>query len=80
MKERGWKKRKAKSGKYDPHEAAQLAKHDRLRANGDWVEICETLDEVVETLREHGMPLNVEPVSTSRIRRGFQTAMQEAGE
>lgn len=81
MKPRGTKARWARVGTKDPHEIAQLEKHDRLRANGDWVEICETLSEVLEALREHGMPLRIEPISTERIKRSFAAAMgREAAE
>jgi hypothetical protein len=77
LKKRGWKETKSRTGNYNEHEIGQLEMHDRLRANGDWVEICETLDEVRTALFAHGMPLRSESISTERIRRGFQSAADE---
>lgn len=79
MKGRGWRERRAKSGKYTEHEQKQLAMHKRLRDRGDWVVICETLDEVKAVFNLAGMPLRSESRSTERIRRGFATAMNEVG-
>jgi hypothetical protein len=75
MKERGWRNKRAKSGAYNEHEREQLAMHERLRARGDWVEICETLEEVLDALRRHGMPVRDETLTNERIRRGFSNAM-----
>jgi hypothetical protein len=74
MKERGWKAQKSRTHNYNEHELAQLKRHDELRANGDWVEICETLDEVVQTLNQHGMWVRMTPISTERIRAGAARA------
>ena len=79
MKRRGWKARTGRTNNYTEHELGQLAMHDRLRANGDWVEICETLEEVIQTLTEHGMPLREETFANERIRRGLQNALSEEG-
>lgn len=77
MKERGWRARREKSGKYTEHEQKQLAMHARLRDRGDWVVICETLDEVKAVFNLAGMPLRPESRTTERIRRGFATAINE---
>lgn len=74
IKPRGWKARKARTGNYTAHEAAQIMMHKRLRQAGAWVEICETLEEVLEALARHGVPLRQESLSTERIQRGFEDA------
>lgn len=76
LKERGWKARKARTGHYTPHELAQLEMHKRLRLAGAWVEIVETLEELLEVLAWHGVALRSESLTTERIRRGFAQAME----
>ena len=80
LKQRGWKVRTNRTGNYNEHEQAQLAMHDRLRKAGYWVEICETLDEVLDVLRRHQVPLRTESLTTERIKAGFRAAMAEAAE
>lgn len=77
MKERGFKDKLARGVGINEHVTAQLAKHEELRANGDWVEICETLEEVQDTLRRHGMPLRFESMTSKRLRAGFEKAFLE---
>ena len=71
LKPRGWKAKRAKTAAYTPHELIQLETHKRLKLAGAWVEICETLEEVLDALRYHGVPLRVESITTERIRAGF---------
>jgi hypothetical protein len=80
LKPRGFKERVARTGTYTPHERRQLETHAKLKLAGCWVDICETLGEVQETLRAHGVPLRTESITTERIRRGFLSGMAEAGE
>lgn len=72
MKERGFKDKLARGVGIDEHVSKQLAKHEELRANGDWVEICETLEEVKDTLQRRGMPLRFESLTSARLRAGFE--------
>jgi hypothetical protein len=58
LKERGWKSRRERFGNYTAHEWRQLDMHDQLRCAGAWVEVCETLDEVIGTLARHGIEVN----------------------
>ena len=74
LKPRGWKKRTAKTGTYTPHERKQLAMHKKLCIAGAWVEICETLDEVLDVLVRYGVPLRSDSLTAERIRRGFSEA------
>jgi hypothetical protein len=71
-----FKKRRAKSGKFTSHELQQIAMHDRLRLTGCWVEICESLDEVIEVLALHGLHLRATPLTEERIIAGFTKAME----
>jgi hypothetical protein len=73
LKPRGWKAKRAKTANYTPHELIQLETHRRLKVAGAWVEICETLDEVLDVLRHHGVPLRQESITTERIRAGFMS-------
>lgn len=75
LKPRGWKAKRAKTGAYTPHEYIQLEMHRKLKLAGAWVDICETLDEVLESLIYHGVPLRTESITTERIRKGFAAAM-----
>jgi hypothetical protein len=75
LKPRGWTKRTTKTGTYTPHERAQLAMHKRLRTAGAWVEICETLDDVLDVLVQHGVPLRNDSLTAERIRRGLAQEM-----
>lgn len=76
LKARGWRKRTEKTGTYTPHERKQLAMHKRLLLAGAWVEICETLDEVLDVLVRHGVPLRSDSLTAERIRRGFSEGAQ----
>jgi len=71
LKPRGWKAKRAKTAAYTPHELIQLETHRRLKIAGAWVEICETLEEVLDVLKYHGVPLRSESITTERIRSGF---------
>lgn len=75
LKQRGWKRRTERTGTYTPHERKQLAMHKRLRVAGAWVEICESLDEVLDTLVRYGVPLRTEALTIERMRRGFAAGM-----
>lgn len=78
LKPRGFKTRTARTGTYTPHERRQLDVHAALRRAGAWVEICESLEEVLDTLRHYGVPLRSESLTTERIKAGFRAAMAEA--
>ena len=71
MKPRGWRERTQRTGTYTRHELRQLEEHRTLKLAGAWVEICETLEEVLDALRRHGVPLRAESLTTERIKRGF---------
>lgn len=75
LKPRGWKARRQKSGAYTPHERRQLDMHARLRHAGCPTVIVETLDELLEFLVEHGVPLRTESLTTERLRTGFAKAL-----
>jgi hypothetical protein len=70
LKERGWKSRRERFGNYTAHEWRQLDMHDQLRCAGAWVEVCETLDEVIETLARHGIEVNAMSRSNVLIEAG----------
>jgi hypothetical protein len=76
LKPRGWKKRTAKTGTFTAHELKQLSMQDRLRRAGAWVEICETLDEVLDVLVRHGVPLRNDSLTAERIRRGLAEGLR----
>lgn len=42
------------------------------------VYVCRSLNEVIVGLKEQDIPLRAEPISTERIRRGFQKTMNGA--
>ena len=75
LKTRGWRKRTEKTGTYTPHELAQAAMHQRLRRAGAWMEPCETLEEVLDALVRHGVPLRTESLTIERLRAGFRSGM-----
>lgn len=77
IKPRGWRERTNRTGTYTPHEQRQLDMHTRLKRAGAWVEICETLDEVLEVLRRNGVPLRSESLSTELIKRGIASAVAQ---
>lgn len=77
LKPRGWKARTARTGTYTAHELRQLDVHAALKRAGAWVEIVETLDEMLAVLAHHGVPLRTESRVSEAIRRGFAAA--EAG-
>lgn len=77
LKPRGFKEKLARGIGITPHVSRQLGTHIKLRDAGCWVEICETLEEVTETLRRHGVPLRAESISTERIRRAMMNAFGE---
>jgi hypothetical protein len=76
LKGRGWKKRTDKTGTFTPHERRQLEMHKKLRVAGAWVEVCETLDEVLDVLVRHGVPLRSDSITAERIKRGFREEAQ----
>jgi hypothetical protein len=76
LKTRGWRRRTAKTGTYTPHERRHLEMHKKLRVAGAWVEVCETLDEVLDALVRHGVPLRSDSLTAERIRRGFSEGAQ----
>jgi len=75
LKQRGWRKRTAKTGTFTTHELKQLSMQDRLRRAGAWVEICETLDEVQDALVRYGVPLRNESETLERLKRVFAEAL-----
>lgn len=76
LKPRGWKATKRRTGNYTEHEKRQLATHARMRECGCWVEICETLEEVLGVLRKRGVKLRIESITAERLRRGFEKAAE----
>jgi hypothetical protein len=80
LKSPGFKARRAKTGKFNEHELRQIAVHDRLRLAGCWVEICESLEEVLTALAKHAVPVRKSSLSEERIIAGFQKAMKEETE
>jgi hypothetical protein len=79
MKPQEWslKRLVLKTRKINEHEQRQLDVHERLRAAGASVAICESLDDVISFLESHGIPLRARPISEERIIAGFTKAMQE---
>jgi hypothetical protein len=75
LKPRGWRTRTDKTGTFTLHECKQLSMHARLRLAGAWVEVCETLDEVLDVLVHHGVPLRNESETIERLKRSFATGM-----
>ena len=75
LKTRGWKRRTEKTGTFSAHELAQAAMHKRLRVAGAWMETCETLDEVLDALVRHGVPLRTESLTVERLKAGFRSGM-----
>jgi hypothetical protein len=65
---------------FNEHEISQMIMHERLRANGACVEVCETREDVISFLIRSGFPLRIENITSERIRRGFLTAMNEGAE
>ena len=76
LKERGWRHRRERFGNYTAHEWRQLRMHDDLRVAGAWVEICETLDEVIETLARHGVEVNTTSRANTLIEAGAARAAE----
>jgi hypothetical protein len=77
LKPKGWKDSKRRSNKYTPHELRQGEAQELLRRAGCWVDICESLDEVIATLRYHGVPLKAdlkEPALITALRRSMAEA------
>jgi hypothetical protein len=77
IKPRGWLTRTARTGTYTPHERRQLDVHAALKRAGAWVEVCETLEQMLDALKWHGVPLRTESLTTERIKAGFRAAMAE---
>lgn len=78
LKPRGWKAEKARTGNYDLHEQRQLETHSRLRRAGAWVEICETLGEVITSLMMHGVPVRESDIVTEELRKHLPAAIAAA--
>jgi hypothetical protein len=76
MKPLGWKARRARGGKYTRHELNQLAVHEQLRRAGSWVEIAESAAGAIMILEQHGIFLNKETPSLTRIKAGLQQATE----
>lgn len=74
LKPRGWLRRRARYGSYTTHEHQQHAMHDRLRNAGAWVEVCETLEEMIETLAAHGVKVNTVTLADVLIAAGAERA------
>lgn len=68
LKTRGWKAGKSRTHNYEPHEQRQIEAHNMLKRAGAWVEICETLEEVLQVLAWHGVPLRQTDIVTEAIR------------
>jgi hypothetical protein len=77
LKPAGWKDSKRRSSKYTAHELRQGEAQELLRRAGCWVDICETLPEVIASLRYHGVPLKAdlkEPALITALRRSMSEA------
>jgi hypothetical protein len=57
LKRPGFKRTKARTGKYSAHELRQHEAQRLLQLAGCWVEVCESLEEVLAALRRHKVPL-----------------------
>jgi hypothetical protein len=77
LKPRGFKDKLLRGVGVTDHILRQIDTHARIRETGCWVEICETLEEMLEALRQHGVPLRTESISTERLRNGFLNAQNE---
>lgn len=75
VKPRGWRDRTNRTGTYTAHERRQLDIHAALKRAGAWVEICETLEECLAALAQHGVPLRTESLTNERIKRGFAAGL-----
>lgn len=71
MKALGWRDKLARNNNPTVHEAEQLEMINFLRACGDRVEICETPDEVKETLWAWGYPLRRESHMIEAMRKSL---------
>lgn len=78
LKPAGWKTKKYSTGNYTAHEMRQIETHNLLKRAGAWVEICETLEEVVAALRYHGVPLRETDIVTEGLRAHLPAAMAAA--
>src|SRR3954452_18144496 len=81
LKPLGFKDSKRRNNKYTPHELRQGEAQALLRRAGCWVEVCESLDEVLATLRYHGVPLKedlAEPALITALRQSMSEAELEA--
>ena len=56
----------------------QHFQHEQIRRSRCPVYTCKTLDEVIAGLRESGVPLRAEHITTERIKRGFANVMDAA--
>lgn len=77
LKPRGFKEKLSRGVGITPHVARQLKTQTQLRDAGGWVEICETLEDVLATLQRHGVPLRAESKSTELIRRAMTNVFGE---
>lgn len=77
LKPRGFREKTIATGKLDAHVLRQLDTHKAIRRAGCWVEFCETLEEVIETLRIQGVPIREESRTSEAIRNGLIAAMSE---
>jgi hypothetical protein len=77
LKPRGFKDKLSRGVGITAHVLKQLAAHDKLRDAGCWVEICETLEEVVDVLMRRGVPVRTASISAERIINGIRNALNE---
>ena len=73
LKERGWRNSKAK---LTTKEIRQLETQWRLERAGAWVEICETLEEVLAALKAHGISVRAEPAIIEGLRASLAETEQ----
>jgi hypothetical protein len=73
LKRPGFKRQKARTGKYTAHELRQHEAQRLLKLAGCWVETCESLNEFLGALRRHKVPLKEKAIEGPVI-----TALREA--
>jgi hypothetical protein len=77
LKRPGFKRQKARTGKYSAHELRQHEAQRLLQLAGCWVEVCESLDEVLSALRKHKVPLR-ETKAEAPVITALRQAMTKA--
>lgn len=76
LKPRGFKEKMERGVGITTHVLRQLSVHADIRNCNCWVSICESLDEVLDELYKHDVPLRSESVTDERIRRGMITGLR----